>query len=114
MKSKCSMCWNLARKFSESGDDDRAAEAAKLGHAFSKIERKPRRVEHDHEGTMARGELGSLLRNTQALHDMIGADDELPGWVSGYITLASDYMNSVAQYMKQDDEDEGDDEDDEE
>lgn len=105
MNSKCSMCWDLSRKFSEMGDDDHAAEAAKMARQFHKLESKSRKVEHDHEGTMARGELGSLLRNAEELRERIGADDELPGWVSGYITLASDYMHSVAQYMRQMDED---------
>lgn len=105
MYSKCSMCWDLSRKFSQMGDDGRAAEAAEMARRFRKLEGEPREVEHDHEGTMARGELGSLLRNAEELRARIGADDELPGWVSGYITLASDYMNSVAQYMRQIDED---------
>jgi len=114
MKSKCHECWNLARHFTAAGEDGRAAEAARLGHMFLTQERSPRRVEHDHEGSMARGELGSLLENAKSLHDMVGPDDELPGWVSAYITLASDYMNSVTQYMKQADADEDEDEEEEE
>ena len=105
MKSKCSMCWDLSRKCSEMGDDERAEEAAEMARRFHKMEREPREVEHDHEGRMARGELGSLARNAKELYEMVGPDDELPGWVSGYITLASDYMHSVAQYMRQMDKD---------
>lgn len=55
----------------------------------------------DHEASMAKAELRSLVGNAKALYPMIGHGDELPGWVSSYITLASDYMNSVAQYMKE-------------
>lgn len=55
--------------------------------------------EPDHEGRMARGEIGAMITNANKLYSMIGKDDELPGWVSAYITLASDYINSVTQYM---------------
>ena len=32
-------------------------------------------------------------------HEAKMAKAELPGWVSGYITLASDYIHSVYEYM---------------
>jgi len=106
MKSKCNQCWDLARQFAAAGDSDRAAEAAELGHKFAVAERRPRKVEHDHEGRMAVGALSSLAKNVDELRQLVGKDDELPGWVSAYITLASDYMNSVAQYMRHSDDDE--------
>ena len=99
--SKCNMCWDLARKFSEAGDMEKSAEAAELGHRFNVLERRPKKVPHDHEGSMARGELASMIEDAQDLHDMIMEGDELPGWVSAYITLASDYMHSVSRYMAQ-------------
>jgi hypothetical protein len=105
MKSKCSECWDIARKFAEAGNHDAAMNAAELGRRFAVIERQPRKVEHDHEGHMAVGELSSLAKNTEELLSLIQKGDELPGWVSAYITLASDYMNSVAQYMRNADPD---------
>lgn len=54
---------------------------------------------HDHEASMADGELRDLISNASKLQNMIQPGDELPGWVSAYITLASDYMHSVAEYM---------------
>ena len=54
---------------------------------------------HDHEGSMAVSELKDLLSNTSKLINLVNPGDELPGWVSAYITLASDYMHSVAEYM---------------
>jgi len=104
--SKCSMCWDLAREFSDHGDHEKAAEAADLGHRFNKLERAPKKIDHDHEGSMARSELASMIEDAQNLYDMIGKDDELPGWVSAYITLASDYMHSVSGYMAQQEADE--------
>lgn len=65
-------------------------------------EREPRTEENDHEGRMARSEVRAMLMNGMKLYKMIGPEDELPGWVSAYITLAADYINSVTQYMAQD------------
>ena len=62
---------------------------------------EPNKEPNDHEGSMARGELRSMIDNGNELYDLIHEDDELPGWVSAYITLASDYMNSVAGYMRE-------------
>ena len=55
---------------------------------------------HDHEGYMAHSELKSLQSNASRLMNIIGDDNaELPGWVSTYISLAADYMNSVTEYL---------------
>lgn len=54
---------------------------------------------HDHEGSMAVSELKSLQANSSRLINLIGQNAELPGWVSAYISLAADYMNSVSDYL---------------
>ena len=56
---------------------------------------------HDHEASMADAELKDLISNASKLLNIIKPGDELPGWVSAYITLASDYMHSVAEHMRQ-------------
>ena len=53
----------------------------------------------DHEASMAHGELKSAISNASKIQSMIGQADNLPGWVSSYITLASDYLSSVADFM---------------
>jgi hypothetical protein len=53
----------------------------------------------DHEGSMAHSEVKSLISNASKLEQLLKGNPELPGWVSAYITLASDYMNSVADYL---------------
>jgi hypothetical protein len=53
----------------------------------------------DHEATMAMGELRSMIKNSITIYKNIKPNQQLPGWVSAYVTLASDYMNSVAQYL---------------
>lgn len=54
---------------------------------------------HDHEASMANSELKDAISNASKIQNMIGDNDNLPGWVSSYITLASDYLHSVAEYM---------------
>lgn len=54
---------------------------------------------HDHEGSMAMSELKSLQANSSRLINLIGDNAQLPGWVSSYISLAADYMNSVSDYL---------------
>jgi hypothetical protein len=53
----------------------------------------------DHEASMAKSELRDMLMNGAKLYQMIEPGENLPGWVSSYITLASDYIHSVSEYM---------------
>ena len=53
----------------------------------------------DHEASMAKGELRDMITHASQLYKMIEPGDELPGWVSAYITLAADYIHSVQEYM---------------
>jgi len=53
----------------------------------------------DHEATMAMGELRDMVENGMKIYKMIKPNQQLPGWVSGYITLASDYMHSITEYL---------------
>jgi hypothetical protein len=73
-----------------------------------------RKEPHDHEGRMARGEIRNTIKNSLVLYKLIGKNDELPGWVSSYISLANDYINSVTQFMVEDQVGEDDEEDEEE
>jgi hypothetical protein len=63
-----------------------------------------RKEPHDHEGRMAKSELRDMIKNGLILYKLIDKDDELPGWASSYITLASDYMHSVMEYMVEDEQ----------
>jgi hypothetical protein len=42
-----------------------------------------------------------MLKNGVELYNMIQEGQELPGWVSSYITLSSDYIHSVYEYMSE-------------
>jgi hypothetical protein len=56
-------------------------------------------LHEDHEASMAKGELRDMLMNGAKIYQLIQPGDELPGWVSAYITLASDYIHSIKEYM---------------
>ena len=53
----------------------------------------------DPEATMAKGELRDMIENAVKTYKIIEPNQQLPGWVSAYITLASDYMHSIAEYL---------------
>lgn len=55
--------------------------------------------EYDREGDMAKSDLRSIIANAQRLHDMMDDADNLPEWVQSKITLAEDYISTVANYM---------------
>jgi hypothetical protein len=57
------------------------------------------KTEYDYEGDMARGQLQSVINNAQRVHDMLEDNDNLPEWVQSKITLAEDYISTVANYM---------------
>jgi hypothetical protein len=55
--------------------------------------------EYDQEGDMAKSDLRSIMANAQKLHGMIEDADNLPEWCQNKITLAEDYISTVANYL---------------
>lgn len=55
----------------------------------------------DHEAKMSKAELRDMIENGAEIYKMVQDGENLPGWISAYITLASDYMHSVYEYMKE-------------
>ena len=55
--------------------------------------------EYDQEGDMAKSDLRSIMANAKELHDMIDDADNLPEWCQNKITLAEDYISTVANYL---------------
>jgi len=58
------------------------------------------KTEYDYEGDMARGQLRSILANAKQVHDMLKPDTNIAEWVQSKITLAADYISTVADYMQ--------------
>ena len=55
--------------------------------------------EYDQEGDMVKSDLRSIIANAQKLHDMIDDAENLPEWCQNKVTLAEDYISTVANYM---------------
>ena len=56
-------------------------------------------TEYNYEGDMTRGQMRSIIANAQRVHDMLKDDDNLPEWVQSKVTLAEDYISTVANYL---------------
>jgi len=63
----------------------------------------PRVDEGDHEVRMAHSQIESIMRNAKTIHDILkslpeGAD--LEAWAQSKLTMADDYLVSVADFMR--------------
>ncbi len=56
--------------------------------------------EMDYEGEMAKAELYKLIQSAEKLFMMLDEDTQLEAWVQSKITKATDYLNSVEQYLE--------------
>ena len=54
----------------------------------------------DHEASMAKAELLQIAKNAKLIFEHIREGDNLDGWISSYITLANDHLNSVAENLE--------------
>jgi len=70
-----------------------------MGGGWKSVSEAKEKTEYDYEGDMARGQLQSIINNAQRVHDMLKDKDNLPEWVQSKITLAEDYISTVANYM---------------
>jgi hypothetical protein len=61
--------------------------------------------EYDQEGDMAKTQLKTMMDAAQELSDMLGDNDNLPEWVQNKITKATDYIDSVRDYLKSESDD---------
>lgn len=53
----------------------------------------------DDEGNMARGQLMKMAKQATSLAMMMHDDKQLDGWVQSKLTMASDYLDSVHDYL---------------
>jgi hypothetical protein len=58
---------------------------------------------------MAKGQLRTMMSAAKELENMLGDDDNLPEWVQNKITKATDYIDSVRDYLKSERDDDDDD-----
>jgi len=55
--------------------------------------------EYGYEGDMALNQLSTLIRCGEMIKDMLKPDTDMPEWVQSKITLATDYIQTAADYM---------------
>ena len=55
---------------------------------------------YEHEGSMARNQLGRTAELASMIQSMISDDTNLEEWVESKITKAQDYLSSVLNYMR--------------
>lgn len=56
--------------------------------------------EDNHEASMAKAELLQIAKNAMDVFKLVNEGDDLPGWVSSYISVANDHMNSVHEHLE--------------
>jgi len=101
---------SAAQRLSNAWDKQRAKSDASLRRTPSSIPKKeePKKEvaeakdpgEYDQEGDMAKGQLRTIIANAKRAHDMLDDNTNMAEWVQSKITLASDYISSVADYMQ--------------
>ena len=71
----------------------------------NKVTLNPMEESKDYEGKMARNQLNTMERAIKSLRKKLGNDhEELPAWVQSKITKATDYIDTVADYMDSSDD----------
>ena len=55
--------------------------------------------EYGYEGDMALNQLATLIRCGEMIQDMLKPDTDMPEWVQSKITLATDYIQTAADYL---------------
>jgi hypothetical protein len=63
------------------------------------IEEAKDEQEYGYEGDMALNQLSTLIRCAEMIKDTLKPDTDLPEWVQSKITLATDYIQTAADYM---------------
>jgi hypothetical protein len=100
----------LLAKLAKSKNPGHATAARKAGATQSELKAAMMKEENDgteadqgeygYEGDMAMSQLKSIIRNAQSLHDHMEPQTDLPEWLQAKITLASDYIQTAADYWK--------------
>jgi hypothetical protein len=68
-------------------------------HPVSQVKEAKDEQEYGYEGDMALNQLATLIRCGEMIKDMLKPDTDMPEWVQSKITLATDYIQTAADYM---------------
>jgi len=104
---------HLAYKFKHNPGKGASGSRARMFHAHLKRQaakadkaqadvQKLTKEEHDYEYEMARNQLTTASRSIERLMGMLKGEGNLEAWVQSKLTLAADYLDTVADYMESD------------
>jgi hypothetical protein len=77
----------------------RDLEQAKKGNLSPAIKEAKDEQEYGYEGDMAMNQLKTLVRCAEMIKDLLKPDTDMPEWVQSKITLATDYIQTAADYL---------------
>ena len=86
---------NKMPKVSRASND---SENTNAGFRLVRAEEKDER-EYGYEGDMALNQLKTLVRCAEMIEELLKPDTDMPEWVQSKITLATDYIQTAADYM---------------
>jgi len=90
------------RKYIKGTPENLALKASRKpinGMPTNKIKEEKDEEEYGYEGDMALNQLATLTRCAEMISDMLKPDTDLPEWVQSKITLATDYIQTAADYL---------------
>jgi len=97
--------FDRATKSAEKDDENSKYRTSKSGNVFVGLKKEAKDPEeYDKEGDMAKTQLKTMIDAAQELHDQLSDDENMPEWVQNKITKATDYIDSVRDYMKNNDD----------
>jgi hypothetical protein len=70
-----------------------------MGGGWRSVSEAKDEQEYGYEGDMALNQLSTLIRCGEMIKDMLKPDTDMPEWVQSKITLATDYIQTAADYM---------------
>ena len=76
-----------------------AAKYRMQGYHYHPVNEAKDEQEYGYEGDMALNQLKTLVRCAEMIEDLLKPDTDLPEWVQSKITLATDYIQTAADYM---------------
>jgi hypothetical protein len=76
-----------------------AAKYRMQGYHYHPVNEAKDEQEYGYEGDMALNQLATLTRCAEMIKDLLKPDTDMPEWVQSKITLATDYIQTAADYM---------------
>jgi hypothetical protein len=90
------------RKYIKGTPENLALKASRKpinGMPTNKIKEEKDEQEYGYEGDMALNQLATLTRCAEMIKEILKPDTDMPEWVQSKITLATDYIQTAADYM---------------